>query len=68
MEIVRSEHELKIEGLARFVLSKKTKEERRKFLNAFEDKHGSRMADELKDRIHELHKASLGPSAPDKPR
>lgn len=53
-EIVLSEHEAKIEGLARFVLAKKTKEERRKFLELFEAKHGTRMADELKDRVWEL--------------
>ena len=53
-EIVLSEHEAKIEGLARFVLAKKTKDERRKFLELFEAKHGSRMAEELKDRVWEL--------------
>ena len=68
MEIVRSEHELKIEGLARFILSKKTKEERRKFLELFETKHGSKMADELKDRIFELHKSGFGKPAPDESR
>jgi len=35
-----SEHEAKIEGLARHVLSKKTLAERRRWLAEFEDKHG----------------------------
>lgn len=55
-----SEHEAKIEGLARFVLAKKTKEDRRKFLELFEAKHGNLMAEELKDRIFELHKSGFG--------
>lgn len=67
-EIVLSEHEAKIEGLARFVLAKKTKEERRKFLELFEAKHGSQMAEELRDRVFELHKAGFGKSAPNESR
>lgn len=54
-DIVLSEHEAKIEGLARFVLAKKTKEERRKFLDDFEVKHGLKMADELRMRILEIN-------------
>lgn len=54
-DIVLSEHEAKIEGLARFVLAKKTKEERRKFLDEFEVKHGLKMADELRMRILEIN-------------
>lgn len=51
-----SEHEAKMEGLARHVLSKPTKEERRKWLDAFEAKHGLQMADELRGRVIELAK------------
>lgn len=63
-DIVLSEHEAKIEGLARFVLAKKTKEERRKFLDEFEVKHGLKMADELRMRVLEISR--LRKSAPDK--
>jgi hypothetical protein len=49
-----SEHEAKMEGLARHVLSKRTKEERRKWLDEFESKHGYSMTIELKNRIIEL--------------
>jgi hypothetical protein len=49
-----SEHEAKIEGLARHVLSKPTKEERRKWLDAFEAKHGLQIADELRGKVIEL--------------
>ena len=54
--MVMSEHEAKIEGLARHVLKKKTLAERRKWLAEFEDKHGVGIADELKARILELAK------------
>jgi hypothetical protein len=56
MQMVMSEHEAKIEGLARHVLKKKTLAERRKWLAEFEDKHGVGIADELKARILELAK------------
>lgn len=52
--MVMSEHEAKIEGLARHVLKKKTLAERRKWLNEFEDKHGLEITDELKAKILEL--------------
>jgi len=64
LKIVRDEHELKMEGLARHVLAMKTKEERRKWLAKFEEKHGYSMAEELKDRILEISR--LGKSAPNK--
>ena len=54
LEIVMSEHEAKIEGLARFVLKMKTKAERRKWLDSFEDRHGIEITEELKARILEL--------------
>ena len=53
-KIVLSEHEAKIEGLARFVLKMKTKAERRKWLDAFENRHGLTITEELKARILEL--------------
>jgi hypothetical protein len=56
MQMVMSEHEAKIEGLARHVLKKKTLAERRKWLSEFEDKHGVGIAEELKARILELAK------------
>lgn len=56
MQMVMSEHEAKIEGLARHVLSKKTLAERRKWLAEFEDKHGVGITEELKVRILELAK------------
>jgi hypothetical protein len=62
LEIVLSEHEAKIEGLARFVLKMKTKEERRKWLEGFEDRNGLDITLELKSRILELNKAKLRPS------
>ncbi len=49
--MVMSEHEAKIEGLARFVLKMRTKEERRKWLQGFEDKNGLDVTLELKSRI-----------------
>jgi hypothetical protein len=54
LEIVLSEHEAKIEGLARFVLKMKTKEERRRWLDGFEDRNGVAITEELKARILEL--------------
>jgi len=56
MQMVMSEHEAKIEGLARHVLKKKTLAERRKWLAEFEDKHGVGITEELKARILELVK------------
>jgi hypothetical protein len=54
MQMVMSEHEAKIEGLARHVLKKKTLAERRRWLAEFEDKHGVCITEELKVRITEL--------------
>jgi hypothetical protein len=54
LEIVMSEHEAKIEGLARFVLKMKTKAQRRKWLDEFEYRHGIEITEELKARILEL--------------
>lgn len=51
-----SEHEAKIEGLARYVLTLPTKEERRKWLDQFEAKHNLTIAEELKDRITQIHR------------
>lgn len=61
-EIMLSEHEAKLEGLARHVLAKRTKEERRAWLDQFEAKHGYSMTLELKNRILELNKARTRPS------
>ena len=52
--MVMSEHEAKIEGLARHVLKKKTLAERRKWLYEFEEKHGLEITEELKAKILEL--------------
>ena len=56
LAIVMSEHEAKIEGLARHVLAKRTKQERRSWLDEFERKHGLQLTEELKLRILELSK------------
>lgn len=66
-DIVLSEHEAKIEGLARHVLSK-PKKDRREFLDLFESKHGSRMREDLENRIWELHKAGFGKPPSDQSR
>ena len=66
--MVMSEHEAKIEGLARHVLKKKTLGERRKWLYEFEDKHGLEITDELKAKILELSrqkKSNLGLASTD---
>lgn len=52
--MVMSEHEAKIEGLARHVLKKKTLAERRKWLYEFEEKHGLEITEELKAKILEI--------------
>ena len=62
LEIMLSQHEAKIEGLARHVLKMRTKAERKKWLEQFEDKNGSALTDELKDRIIELSKERAHPS------
>lgn len=62
LDIVLSEHEAKIEGLARYVLKLKTKEQRRRWLEGFENRHGYEITLELKSRILELNKATLHPS------
>ena len=54
MQIVRSEHEAKIEGLARHVLKMPNKLDRSAWLDKFEDKHGVEITLELKDKIIEL--------------
>ena len=54
-EIMLSEHEAKIEGLARFVLAK-PKKQREPWLNLFEDKHGLAIADELRAKILEIYR------------
>lgn len=51
-----SQHEAKIEGLARHVLKMRTKAERRKWLDQFEIKHGFDLTEELKARIMEMVK------------
>lgn len=53
-EIMLSEHEAKIEGLARHVLKMPNKLDRRAWLDKFEDKHGVEITLELKDKIIEL--------------
>jgi len=66
--MVMSEHEAKIEGLARHVLKKKTLAERRKWLYEFEDKHGLEITEELKAKILELarqKKSNLGLASTD---
>ena len=55
-QIVMSEHEAKIEGLARYVLTLPTKEARRKWLDQFEAKHNLTVAEELKERITQIHR------------
>lgn len=58
------DHKWKIDGLARLVLSKPSKEARRKFIAEFEHKHGVEMSKELQDKILELHKQSRLSSPP----
>lgn len=67
-EIVRRDHQWKIEGLAKYVLDKPTKEDRRKFLDKFLELHGQAMRSELEVAILNLHKLRLGSPAPDKSR
>ncbi len=56
LQTMMSQHEAKIEGLARHVLKMRTKAQRRKWLDEFELKHGPELTYELKDRILELAK------------
>ena len=56
LQVMMSQHEAKIEGLARHVLKMRTKAERRKWLERFEEKNGPELTYELKDRILELVK------------
>ena len=49
-----SQHEAKIEGLARYVMKMRTKAQRRKWLDGFEEKNGVAVTEELKARILEL--------------
>lgn len=67
-ETVKRDHEWKMQGLAKYVLDKPTKEERRKFLDKFQELHGKVMRSELEVAILALHKLRLGSPAPDKPR
>ena len=62
LQIMMSQHEAKIEGLARHVLKMRTKTERRKWLDQFEEKNGVTLTEELKDRILEMSKEKLRPS------
>ena len=62
LQIMLSQHEAKIEGLARHVLKMRTKAERRKWLDQFEDKNGSELTYELKDKIIQLSKERAHPS------
>jgi len=62
LQIMMSQHEAKIEGLARHVLKMRTKAERRKWLDQFEEKNGVTLTEELKDRILEMSKEKLRPS------
>ena len=62
LQVMLSQHEAKIEGLARHVLKMRTKAQRRKWLEQFEDKNGPALTDELKDRIIEISKERAHPS------
>lgn len=62
LQVMLSQHEAKIEGLARHVLKMRTKAQRRKWLEQFEDKNGPALTDELKDRIIEISKERVHPS------
>ena len=70
LQVVMSQHEAKIEGLARHVLKMRTKAERRKWLEKFEEKNGPEVAYELKDKILELAKEQrdLSLAPPDESR
>ena len=70
LQAMMSQHEAKIEGLARHVLKMKTKTQRRKWLEEFELKNGPELTYELKDRILELAKEErdLSLAPPDKSR
>ena len=67
-KIVRRDHQWKMEGLAKYVLDKPTKEDRRKFLDKFLELHGQTMRSELEVAILNLHKLRLGSPAPNQPR
>ena len=67
-EIARRDHEWKMHGLAKWVLDKPTKDERRKFLDKFQELHGRGLRSELEVAILALHKLRLGGPAPDQPR
>jgi hypothetical protein len=56
-EIMLSEHEAKIEGLARHVLAK-PKKDREPWLLKFEDIHGRKIADDLRGRIIEMYQTN----------
>jgi hypothetical protein len=60
---VLSEHDAKIEGLARYVLTLPTKEARRKWLDQFEAKHNLTIADELRERITQIHRERVRASS-----
>lgn len=67
-EIVRRDHKWKMQGLAKYVLDKPTKDERRKFLDKFQELHGKVLRSDLEMEILALHKLRLGSPALDKPR
>jgi hypothetical protein len=70
LQVMMSQHEAKIEGIARHVLKMKTKTQRRKWLEEFELKNGPELTYELKDRILELAKEErdLSLAPPDQSR
>lgn len=57
MEMAKRDHEWKMDGLAKNVLSMKTKLARRAFLDGFEARHGKEIADDLRARIIKAHSA-----------
>ena len=58
MEMAKRDHEWKMDGLAKNVLSMKTKLARRAFLDGFEARHGIEIADDLRTRIIKAHNAA----------
>ena len=54
LEMDKQEHRWKIEGLAKYVLSKPSKQARRKFLDEFQQRHGEEITYELMDEILKL--------------
>jgi len=54
-EMNRQDHLAKVHGLAVYVLKMPTKEKRRKFLDGLEQKVGSDICYQVKDKILELY-------------